>query len=154
MVVTDLVLWAARLGVLVLMYLFLLILILTLRAEMRAARAASPAQRPSTPPEPSPARASGPLTLVATGGTLPTTGREFQLFVPLEIGRGSTCDISIPNTFVSKVHARVWQQDGYWYLEDTGSTNGSLVNDQPITAPHRLAVGDTILIGDTKFSVK
>jgi len=154
-VVTEFTLWAARLIVLVLMYGFLLALIIALVADARAASAPRPAApAPVVPPQrPAPAPAS-PLVLVVTAGTPPITGHEYRLLGPLVIGRDTSCDISIPSHFISKRHARIHQVGGQWIAEDLGSTNGSVLNDEPLTAPHPLKPGDRLTVGDTEFLLK
>ena len=37
-------------------------------------------------------------------------------------------------------------------IEDLGSTNGTYLNDQPLTGPQPLHEGDQIRIGDSEFS--
>ena len=45
------------------------------------------------------------------------------------------------------------QRDGGYVLTDLGSTNGTLVNDQPVTT-YRLQLGDRITIGETVLEVR
>jgi len=81
---------------------------------------------------------SGPLA----GQTFPLERRE------LTIGRDPSCDIPLPNhTQVSRRHARLIPDATGWRIEDLGSTNGTLLNDEPIKnapLPHgaRLKLGD------------
>lgn len=163
MEVTELTLWAARLGVLALMYLLVMALIFALRADARAAATAplrpkqSPLPTPATPvATPAPVAAPPPTSrsLVVQAGTLPTTGREYQLFGMVEIGRGEECTITIPNKFVSTHHARVFQQNGQWLAEDLGSTNGTLLNGKTFSGTQPLKPGDHLMVGDTDFVVK
>jgi pSer/pThr/pTyr-binding forkhead associated (FHA) protein len=63
------------------------------------------------------------------------------------IGRGVACQVSLTSRCTSRRHAEVRPQDGGYVLVDLGSTNGTIVNGQPITAPHPLADGDLIAIG-------
>jgi len=151
MEVSELVLWIARLLVLILMYAFLLALVLALLADVRAARAVTPPPV-TTSPAPAPLPTVSQLEVLA--GTQPVTGRKYALFDPLEIGRGPTCDISIPNRFVSTHHARIFAYDGHWMLQDLGSTNGTLVNGEAVDAPCALQAGDQVTIGDTEFIVR
>ncbi|MHB0939134.1 MAG: FHA domain-containing protein [Armatimonadota bacterium] len=154
----ELLLLLARGLVLVLMYAFLLVLVFTLMADARAARPAArntPAPVPGTPPAPAPAAPAPSVTrLEVQGGTQPVTGRNYSLYGPLEIGRGTTCDISIPNRFVSTHHARIVPENGAWVLEDLGSTNGTLVNGEPLDSPYPLKPGDRVMVGDTEFIVQ
>jgi len=160
MQVMELLLLLARGLVLVLMYAFLLVLVFTLMADARAVRPAArnatpvPAdpQTPASSPTPAPAPAVSRLEVQT--GTLPATGRNYSLYGPLEIGRGTGCDISIPNRFVSTHHARIAPQNGAWVLEDLGSTNGTLVNGEPLDTPYPLKPGDRVTVGDTEFIVQ
>jgi len=151
----ELILLLARALVLVLMYVFLLVLVLTLMADARAARPAA-ATAPGPVPAPAPAPQSAPhvLRLEVLAGTTPVTGRNYTLYGPLEIGRATSCDISIPNKFVSTRHARILPNDDAWVLEDLGSTNGTLLNGELLDTPRRLAPGDRVLVGDTEFVVQ
>jgi pSer/pThr/pTyr-binding forkhead associated (FHA) protein len=63
------------------------------------------------------------------------------------IGRDASCHVTIPDASVSHRHARVYHSDGEWYVEDLGSTNGTFVNDRPLTRPVVLRPGDTVSIG-------
>ncbi len=155
MEVTELTLWIARLGVLVLMYVFVLALIFALLADARAASTpragrALPAEPVSPPAAPAPAV---PI-LAVIGGTPPSGGSEYRLTAPLEIGRDAACDITIPSHFISKRHARISRSGEQWMLEDLGSTNGSTLNGQPLTIPRPLNRGDKFTVGDTEFTVR
>lgn len=62
------------------------------------------------------------------------------------IGRRPTNDIQIDNLAVSGEHARVIVVGDESFLEDLGSTNGSMLNGLPVTK-HVLQHGDVIGIG-------
>ena len=62
------------------------------------------------------------------------------------IGRRSDNDVCLPNLAVSGDHAAVVTILADSFLEDLGSTNGTLVNGRPI-AKHFLRDGDQIDIG-------
>lgn len=71
------------------------------------------------------------------------------------IGRSPECTISIPDDeFASAVHARVSHLEDGVYLEDLGSTNGTLLNAVPISGPARLRRGDRFTIGRSIFEVR
>ena len=151
MEVSELTIWIARLSVLAVMYLFLLALVAALLLDARAtARAAI---RPAAPSAPAPAASSG-LRLVVSAGMAPPVGRDIVLQAPVEIGRDAACGIVLANGFVSSRHARLYPAAGGWMVEDLGSTNGTVLNDAPVTAPRRLASGDHLLIGDTLFIIQ
>lgn len=64
------------------------------------------------------------------------------------IGRSSNAHIQIDHESVSRKHARLTFQDAQVSVEDLGSTNGTYVNDEPITA-RILRDGDLIKVGRT-----
>lgn len=67
------------------------------------------------------------------------------------LGRLPECDIQIDSNMVSRKHARVYPQDGQFYIEDLNSGNGSFVNGQRITAPTLLKTNDRIKFGPILF---
>ncbi len=62
-------------------------------------------------------------------------------------------DISLRDESISKRHARIFAQDGTWFLEDLNSSNGTYVDDQRITVPIRLAQGRVFSLAQRKFEV-
>src|SRR5579863_2537816 len=64
------------------------------------------------------------------------------------IGRNNGNDLVIPGRTVSRRHARLWFADGYWYLEDLQSGNGTSVNNIRIFQVVILNNGDVISFGD------
>lgn len=67
------------------------------------------------------------------------------------LGRGDV-EIKLEDPFASSRHARISCQGHVVVIEDLGSTNGTYLNDQPLTGPQPLHQGDQIRIGDSKFS--
>ena len=65
----------------------------------------------------------------------------------LVIGRGSRCDIALTNDSVSREHAKLIFRDGTWIIQDLGSTNGTIVNDEDI-GRSQLHPGDRVRLGD------
>ncbi|MCA1826220.1 MAG: FHA domain-containing protein [Myxococcales bacterium] len=68
---------------------------------------------------------------------------------PMTVGRSSACNIRIGDAGVSSKHAKIWCEDGEYYLMDLGSTNGTFVNDKDVDR-ERLNDGDVITFGMTK----
>ncbi|MDX2501036.1 MAG: FHA domain-containing protein [Deltaproteobacteria bacterium] len=64
----------------------------------------------------------------------------------ITIGRHNECDIHINNLGVSKKHAIITRQNGNYYIEDLNSTNGTLLNNEPVTKAS-LSGKDVISIG-------
>ncbi len=67
----------------------------------------------------------------------------------LVVGRKAGADIVVDDTSVSRQHARLFVDDGDWYVEDLQSRNGTTLNGQSLTGPARLGRGDVIRAGDT-----
>ena len=81
--------------------------------------------------------------------TGPLAGSVFQISKPeITIGREPTNDIVISDPSVSRRHARLWFDNGRWYLEDLQSANGTLVNNVRVYQPVALNDGDVINFGD------
>ena len=55
----------------------------------------------------------------------------------------------LDDDYVSTRHARVIDSEQGLYVEDLGSTNGTYVNGQRITAPTFISMQDTLRIGKT-----
>ena len=136
---------------LALLYLFLARVVWTVGSELRGAPL--PAAAPAPEPAPAKAKAKAParrgwrLLVIEPASA---SGQAFDMNGELTIGRAAGCGISLPNdTFVSNVHARVYERDGDVFVEDLGSTNGTLVNDETLTGTRRLRKGDRIAAGHT-----
>ena len=72
----------------------------------------------------------------------------------LTVGRGAGCAIVLgDDTYVSQLHARLFQQNGEGYIEDLGSTNGTFVNGKAITGATRLRRGDQVQFGHTAAEI-
>jgi putative ABC transport system ATP-binding protein len=61
------------------------------------------------------------------------------------IGRSSECDLQLASSGVSRTHAQITREGDTWYIEDLGSTNGVLVNQEKVQRA-ALKVGDQIAI--------
>jgi hypothetical protein len=61
------------------------------------------------------------------------------------IGRGSDCDIAIPDRQISRYHARIERDNDGYLLYDLDSKNGTYVNGTEVQGePHHLRDGDEI----------
>jgi hypothetical protein len=67
------------------------------------------------------------------------------------LGRGDV-EIRLEDPFASSRHARISRQGSTVVIEDLGSTNGTYLNEEPLTGPQPLHHGDRIRIGDSEFS--
>ncbi|HTN81311.1 MAG TPA: FHA domain-containing protein [Acidimicrobiales bacterium] len=147
-----------RICLLALLYLFFLRVVRAAWAEIRGPRPARPKSATADAVAPRRTVAFSPVT-VATG-TLTIIeppeqrGRSFDLTEELTVGRAPGCQVSLEgDTFVSQLHARVFTRDGALYVEDLGSTNGTLVNRRKIKSAVALHQGDTLQVGRTILEV-
>lgn len=63
----------------------------------------------------------------------PDTGHTFRVTdQPLRIGRSPDNDLILRDPATSGHHARLEKRGEAWFLVDLGSTNGTLVNGEPI----------------------
>jgi two-component system cell cycle response regulator len=81
-----------------------------------------------------PAKEAGEACLVLIYPPGPDMGKRFPLSrSEIVLGRGADCDIQVDRDSVSRRHARVFRNGDAWWVEDLQSTNGSYVNDVPVT---------------------
>src|SRR5438067_13540012 len=68
---------------------------------------------------------------------------------PCRIGRGPENLVVLDDEYVSATHAEMVQHDGWWYVRDLGSTNGTELNGQPLRPdqPTLLRSGDDLQVG-------
>lgn len=92
------------------------------------------------------------LAVIAAHGYEP--GSEFDLTGGATMGRTSPSEIIVEDPFASSRHARIFARGPYTFIEDLGSTNGTVLNGAPLQAPQQLASGDRIAIGDTEFEYR
>lgn len=71
----------------------------------------------------------------------------------VEVGREKTCGLCLEDKSVSSHHARLSYHNKQWWVADLGSTNGTYLNDMPVTTPTVLVVGDTLAFGKIDFTV-
>jgi pSer/pThr/pTyr-binding forkhead associated (FHA) protein len=81
----------------------------------------------------------------------PDPGVSLALHPQTTIGRAADNVLVVGDPAVSGHHARVVLRDDAWWVEDLGSTNGTQVNDQWVSAPVAVAVGDEIQVGPARF---
>lgn len=69
-------------------------------------------------------------------------------------GRDSACDLVLEKGQASRQHAKFSPAADGVLVEDLQSTNGTFVNDQRISAPTLLRVGDVVSIGPAGFTIR
>ena len=174
----DIVLLVLKIGILVLLYLFIWRVV---RAATRNVRdPAGAAAAPDVPlPGPRPAaavftseereaRREGRLSertmagekldfsahinprLVAEESPIVPSGVVFPLQGWVTVGRSQASDIVLDESFVSSTHARFVPRGQFYYVEDLGSTNGTYVNDKRVDEA-QLKLDARVRIGETVF---
>jgi pSer/pThr/pTyr-binding forkhead associated (FHA) protein len=162
---SELTVTLLRLGYLVLLWAFVLSAIGVLRRDLYGTRivsrkrpATAPAAAPGTPAAPAPAprgrgRRSGPTRLVVTEGPLRGTTLPRGASAVL-IGRAPSCSRVLDDDYSSSRHARVFPEGDQWLVEDMGSTNGTFLDDQPVTDPVPVNPGAQIRIGQSVLELQ
>lgn len=76
------------------------------------------------------------------------TPQSFEIDKIITIGRGVGNDICVDDDLLSRNHALIHWVGGEYLVVDLGSSNGTFVNDQPITAPTPLHNNDSVKLGN------
>ena len=89
------------------------------------------------------------------GELIPQGGGDsiFLVRSPLILGRRESCDVCLQFPNVSGKHCELTFKDGFWFIRDLDSTNGTKVND---TRVHKKVVrtGDMLTIGKRRFRIQ
>ncbi len=108
--------------------------------------------------EPMTEKSERPRRTVPSGGRIEILRGFYEgLEVPLDrdwlvLGRGRGSDLVLAEPTLSRAHAAVgYDRDGF-FVQDLGSTNGSLVNGQRLTRAV-LADGDEVQIGKLRIRI-
>lgn len=132
----DLILFAGRIILVVLLYVFLF-------AAMRAGVGLVRGQR----------RDTATWCVDVEKGSRAMRGLHVDVLGPVVVGRSPSSDIVIDEPYVSATHARFTIQGPALVLEDLGSTNGTMVNGHAIDQPVTLRDSDEVQVGDTVMRV-
>jgi len=119
------ILWAVRIIFLLLLYLFL---IRSFRALQRAL-------------------ADERIAVTARQTGLAVREARMPLRAVSSVGRDGGNDVVLNDEAASAKHAIVSFADGDWWLEDAGSTNGTLLNGSRVWERARLHYGDEVAVG-------
>ena len=154
-----------KLCLLALIYLFLVRVVRAVWAEVavpapveggrRPRRRGSPA--PAVVPAAAPARGrksrGSPTELVAVEPA-DQAGRRYPLGDEITVGRAAGCQVTVDDTYVSQLHARVFTREGQLFVEDLGSTNGTYLNRVKVAGPMVMQKGDRLQVGNTVLEVR
>ncbi|MEV7185946.1 FHA domain-containing protein [Kitasatospora sp. NPDC093102] len=180
---SELTLTVMRLGFLAVLWLFVIVAIQVIRSDLfgtkvnpRSSRrgasattaggaATATAARAAAPTQAGPAagqtqgggggrRRGGPTQLVVVQGSLAGTTVALQ-GQTITLGRAHDSTIVLDDDYASSRHARIYpDQTGQWTVEDLGSTNGTYLDRQRLTAPTPLQPGMPIRIGRTVIELR
>jgi hypothetical protein len=152
-----------KFGFLAVLYLFLLWVAWSAMRDLRRGRGGAVASdRPAAPDATGMYSAASGLgdavddeefepRLLVERATGHPTGIAYDLSDGATLGRGDV-EIKLDDPFASSRHAHISRQGRTVVIEDLGSTNGTYLNEQPLSGPQPLHDGDRIRIGDCEFS--
>lgn len=156
----PLVITVARIGFIVLLWIFVFTVVGVIRRDLFAgARANRIVAAPrglgiSAGPRPAKVkRGRAAHQLVVTAGQL--AGTRLTLGeTPITIGRAEDSTLVINDDYASARHARLVPRDGQWFVEDLGSTNGTYLDRAKVTGPTPVPLGVPIRIGRTSLELR
>jgi pSer/pThr/pTyr-binding forkhead associated (FHA) protein len=165
---SELTLTIIRLGLLVLLWVFVFSVVGVLRGDLYGTRVVSrtPGRRadrraakpprtkqPAPRPKPKARKSRVPSSLTVTEGPLAGTSLRLRDAGTL-IGRNPECALVLDDDFASGRHARIFEKDGGWFVEDLGSTNGTFLGAQRLTEPMPVEVGSVLRVGKTVVELR
>jgi pSer/pThr/pTyr-binding forkhead associated (FHA) protein len=172
---SELTLTVMRLGFLAVLWLFVIVAVQVIRSDLfgtrvtqRAARrgnndqARPPQQRQQQAPQRQQQqpqnnnrqRRGAPTKLVVSEGSLTGTTVALQ-GQTITLGRAHDSTIVLDDDYASSRHARIYpDRDGQWIVEDLGSTNGTYLDRNRLTAPVPIPLGAPIRIGKTVIELR
>lgn len=147
---SDAALTLLRIGLLGFLYVFFAWVLWSAVSQLRkpaTAAAAAPAAKKAAPVARKQAEApTGQVTILEPpelAGSTMSIGDE------LTVGRAAKCTLTLDDTYISSVHARIAWRDRKFVVEDAGSTNGTYLNQERLVTPVVLRSGDRVRIGST-----
>jgi hypothetical protein len=165
---SELTLTLIKLGFLAVLWLFVLSAVSVIRSDIFGTKAPAAAPRPKAarpkkggdeprresrkPKSRKPVRGV-PTKLQIVAG--PNAGQSVPLGdEPILLGRGTDATIRLDDDYVSTRHARFATNGEQWFVEDIGSTNGTYLGSQRITAPVPVGIGIQVRLGKTVVELR
>lgn len=153
----SIVLMIFRIGLLVLLWLFVLVALNAMRKDVNAAasgggavsrgRAGSTGTGAPAPTAPRRREAARRITVVE--GPLKGSHMEIATLEEIVLGRSPDCDFVLGDDYASARHARLFRRGSDWFVEDLDSRNGTFVGGYRIDQPERIGVGTDVKVGRT-----
>lgn len=158
---SELALTLARFSFLGLLWLFVIFALIALRRDLRGepsqpadtkATASRSTRTPRTGRTSRRSKVKGTRLVVVEG---PLTGTEIPLEgAQITLGRAPDSTIVIDDDYASSRHARIYESEGAWVVEDLGSTNGTWLDRTRLTTPTVLPVGAPLRVGRTTLVIQ
>ncbi len=92
------------------------------------------------------------IKLSIQSGTGPVRLRQFDAS-EISLGRSPACDVPLDDETISARHGLLTFHHGQWWLEDLASTNGTRLNDIPVSMPTVVTTGDVIACGQARLII-
>lgn len=93
-----------------------------------------------------------PISLVVKRSDVGAQMRHFTQ-AEVTVGRDPACECPVEDESISARHARLSYHHSQWWLEDLGSTNGTLLNQEKLTMPTVVISEDEFTCGATTFTI-
>jgi pSer/pThr/pTyr-binding forkhead associated (FHA) protein len=93
-----------------------------------------------------------PISLIIARGEPAPQVRHF-IQPEVTIGRDPACECTVDDEAISARHARLSFHHNQWWLEDLGSTNGTMFNQEKLSMPTVVISEDEFKCGDTRFII-
>jgi len=117
------------------------------RTSVNDSQSAQPQAVPDTP-------ISGKTVRFTKVGSNKTQVYTYKITDEFIIGRSSECHFALKeDNDISGRHCRMFMKDDLLYVQDLGSTNGTLINGVPISDIYCLRSGDLLLLGRTELRI-
>ena len=145
------VLFAFRIGLLVLLWFFIFMALRALRADAKVASAGGgiPGIGAAPPCSGSSSKSAPARILMVVEGPLQGTYVEIDNVDEITLGRSQDCSFPINDDYASAQHVRMFRRGSDWFVEDLDSRNGTYINGYRIDRPERVDTGVDIVIGRT-----
>lgn len=157
---SELTLTMLRLGLLILLWVFVLATVNVLRRDLygtrlvtRTPKAASPRATIPAPSSSGGADRGAPRKLVVIEGSMMGTTLDLSN-ADTVVGRAPECSLVLNDDYSSGRHLRIFEEQGQWYVEDLDSTNGTFMGREQIRGKHSIGVGTQLRIGRTILELR
>jgi len=161
--VSELTLTVLRLAFLAAIWAFVLTVAAVMRTDLFGQRVSQAGRRPAKPaikqakapkpPKQTKAKRGNAHSLLVTDGSLKGTSITLGSST-ITIGRSPESTLVIDDDYASNQHARIYQHQDHWVVEDLGSTNGTYLQRTRVAGPTVVPVGVPIRIGKTVLELR